>query len=89
MAHKITHKAEIDTIFDLAIEVVFWNQGFQRKGYATIVASAMIEECLKRNFTIHWHCWKTNIGSIKTALKIGFELKNEESVLSLALIKEK
>jgi RimJ/RimL family protein N-acetyltransferase len=63
-------------------------EGFQRKGYATIVASAMIEECLKRNYTIHWHCWKTNIGSIKTAVKIGFDLKNEESVLCLALIKE-
>ncbi|NHK32132.1 MAG: GNAT family N-acetyltransferase [Asgard group archaeon] len=63
-------------------------EGFQRKGYATIVASAMIEECLKRNYIIHWHCWKTNIGSIKTAIKIGFDLKNEEPVLSLDLIKE-
>ncbi|NHJ38581.1 MAG: GNAT family N-acetyltransferase [Asgard group archaeon] len=63
--------------------------GYQRKGFATIVASAMIEECLKRHYTIHWHCWATNLGSVKTAVKIGFELVNEDPVLSLALLEEK
>ena len=32
MANQITHKIEIDTFFHLAIEVAFWDQGFQRKG---------------------------------------------------------
>ena len=59
--------------------------GFKRKGYATLVASATIEECLKRNYTIHWHCWETHISSVKTAVKIGFELKNQDPVLSLTL----
>jgi len=72
----------IDDHCELYIETF---EGYQKKGYGTLVASAVIEECLKKNYIVHWHCWESNIGSIKTALKVGFDLKGKDVVLKLPI----
>jgi hypothetical protein len=47
---------------------------YQKQGIATVTASALIEYALSKGIThIGWHCYKNNIPSIKTALKIGFK----------------
>lgn len=48
--------------------------GFQRRGLATIVASAVIEKALSQGITqIGWHCFARNHASIATAEKVGFQ----------------
>ena len=48
---------------------------FQRKGYAEIVCREAIKEVIKFNYDhINWHCDVSNIGSNKTALKLGFKM---------------
>ncbi len=47
---------------------------FQRRGYATLVASAFIEKAYSLGINlIGWHCYTDNIPSVATALKAGFE----------------
>lgn len=46
---------------------------YQRRGFASIVGAATIESCLTRYKSIRWICTSTNIGSYKTAEKIGYE----------------
>ncbi|NPE09531.1 MAG: GNAT family N-acetyltransferase [Asgard group archaeon] len=67
----------IDNNCEIYIETF---EGFKKKGYASLVASAVIEKCLRNNCIIHWHCWETNIGSVKTAEKVGFEFKGKDVV---------
>lgn len=51
------------------------DEEFRRKGLATIVVSACIKFCLSNGINhIGWHCFETNIGSIKTAEKVGFRM---------------
>jgi len=47
---------------------------YQKHGFGTIVGSATSEYALKHYKTIGWNCSVGNIGSNKTAQKIGFEL---------------
>lgn len=44
----------------------------QRRGYATLVAAACVEQAYDRRLTPHWHCWQDNKASIAVAEKIGF-----------------
>lgn len=76
----------IDNNCELYIETF---EGYKKKGFASLVVSAVIEESLQRNYTVHWHCWETNIGSVKTAEKVGFELKGKDVVLKMPLVIEK
>ncbi|MGD2248247.1 MAG: GNAT family N-acetyltransferase [Candidatus Methanofastidiosia archaeon] len=47
---------------------------YQKQGIATVTASALIEYALSKGIThIGWHCYKNNVPSVKTALKIGFK----------------
>ena len=46
---------------------------YQRRGFASIVGAATVEYCLSKYKTIRWICNSTNIGSCKTAEKIGYE----------------
>ena len=63
---------------DKNIEVSIATRGeYQRKGFGTIVGSATSEYCISKYKTVGWHCAKKNIGSIKTAEKIGFKRKHE------------
>ncbi len=57
-------------------------EGFKRKGYAETVCSETIKEIFNIGYdTLNWHCHTHNIGSSKTALKLGFN-KVEETHLA-------
>lgn len=46
---------------------------YRRKGLGAIVVAAMVDYCLSEGIEeIHWSCVDTNIGSIRTAEKVGF-----------------
>lgn len=50
------------------------SQPYQRRGFATLLASAFIEEAISRGISyIGWHCYASNAPSVATALKVGFE----------------
>jgi hypothetical protein len=47
---------------------------FRKRGLATITVAATVDYCLSNGFTsVGWHCGDDNIGSWKTAEKVGFE----------------
>jgi RimJ/RimL family protein N-acetyltransferase len=47
---------------------------YRRQGLGTLVAAAMVDECLSRGLTeIGWHCWSHNLASAATAEKVGFQ----------------
>ena len=54
---------------------------FQKKGIATVMAFMLIEMGLQKGYSIYWDCFKDNIASIKTALKLGFTLDMEYEIL--------
>jgi RimJ/RimL family protein N-acetyltransferase len=56
---------------------------FQRKGIAFAMASLLVELGLEKNYDIYWDSYSTNIASIKTARKVGFELEMEYEILHL------
>lgn len=43
----------------------------RKQGMATIAASACVNHCSENGFTLHWHCWNNNEGSIALAAKPG------------------
>lgn len=47
-------------------------QKYQRKGHATIVTKAFVENASKEKMKAYWDSYTKNIPSIKTALKIGY-----------------
>ena len=50
----------------------------RRKGLAAVAVAATVEHCLNHGFSaIGWHCNADNVGSYKTAEKVGFERKRE------------
>ena len=56
---------------EVGIETV---EGYRRRGFATLTASALIEYAIANGITtIGWHCWADNEASIATARKVGFE----------------
>lgn len=61
----------MEKMFGIGIEVY---PEFQRMGFATLLASALVEEGEKQGYQIYWDCLQNNQGSVKTALKVGFRL---------------
>ncbi|WP_242942304.1 GNAT family N-acetyltransferase [Hathewaya proteolytica] len=54
------------------------DEGYRKNGFATIVVSVCIKYCMENNIDhIWWHCFESNIGSQKTAEKVGFKLCKE------------
>ncbi|MFW9820718.1 MAG: GNAT family N-acetyltransferase [Candidatus Thorarchaeota archaeon] len=63
---------------DNCIEVgIATREEYQGRGFASIVGSATAEYCLSKYKSLGWHCLATNIGSYKTAEKIGYERVRE------------
>jgi GNAT superfamily N-acetyltransferase len=57
-------------------------EAYQRQGVATHVASAVIQRAFADDATeIGWHCWASNIPSIATALKLGFQKELDYPVI--------
>ncbi len=49
------------------------DENYWRRGFATATVAATVEYCLSHGFTeIGWHTGTTNVGSYKTAEKVGF-----------------
>jgi RimJ/RimL family protein N-acetyltransferase len=46
---------------------------YRRRGFASITASALIEECLRQGRQPNWECFWENEESTALALKLGFE----------------
>jgi len=50
----------------------------RRRGLAAVAVAATVEHCLSDGFsTVGWHCNADNVGSWKTAEKVGFERNRE------------
>ena len=65
--------------YELGIETM---EAYRRQGIATHVASAVITRAFAEGATeIGWHCWASNIPSIATALKLGFQKELEYPVI--------
>ena len=47
--------------------------GYRKKGYATAMASAFVEHCLKVNIKPYWDSYANNYASIRVAEKIGLK----------------
>ncbi len=57
----------------------------RRRGLATVAVAATVEFCFAQGFTsVGWHCMNDNIGSWKTAEKVGF-MKERDYVFHLVL----
>jgi GNAT superfamily N-acetyltransferase len=66
--------------YELGIETI---EAYQRQGIATHVASAVIQRAFAEGATeIGWHCWASNIASIATALKLGFQKELDYPVIT-------
>lgn len=53
-------------------------EGFRRKGYAEILSRETIRELIQLGYDrFNWHCHADNIGSSKTALRLGFRKVDE------------
>jgi len=51
---------------------------YRRRGLAAVAAAATVEHCLSHGFTsVGWHCEQENVGSWKTAEKVGFQRTRE------------
>lgn len=55
-------------------------QKYQRRGFATLTALAFVDHCVANGITPHWDSWDDNIGSIRVAEKVGFELVEKYEV---------
>jgi len=50
-------------------------EAYQGRGYALLVASALIDECQERGLRPNWACWPERQASLALAKKLGFEEK--------------
>jgi len=57
---------------------VITHPAHRRRGLATVAVAATVEHCLGHGFSaVGWHCNANNVGSWKTAEKVGFERSRE------------
>ncbi|MCE7743674.1 MAG: GNAT family N-acetyltransferase [Candidatus Heimdallarchaeota archaeon] len=62
---------------DIEVNGIATKAEYQRRDFASIVGAATVEYCLPRYKSIWWICSSHNIGSYKTAEKIGYERVGE------------
>jgi GNAT superfamily N-acetyltransferase len=49
------------------------DEKYRNKGFGTLVASALVRQCVSRDLIPSWHCGDDNLPSLAVAEKIGFE----------------
>lgn len=78
---KIVSMSLVDCIVDDRIEIgVKTEKEYQKRGLGSIATAAAVSSCISKGINkIGWHCVDTNIGSIKTAEKVGFKLVKKYS----------
>lgn len=79
--NKIVSMSLVDCIVDDRIEIgVKTEKEYRNRGLGAIVTAATVSSSISKGIKkIGWHCVDTNIGSIKTAEKVGFQLINKYS----------
>jgi len=55
-------------------------QKYQRREFATLTGYAFVDHCISNDIIPHWDSWDDNIGSIRVAEKVGFELAEKYEV---------
>ena len=61
----------MDDILEIGIQTI---DGLQGKGYSAYTCCRLIDYCIENGLTPLWSCKKDNIGSMKLAQKLGFEV---------------
>lgn len=64
----------LDNNLEIGIETI---PEFRKRGYAEIVCTALIDYCIANNFIPVWSCRLENVGSVKLAEKLGFEISRK------------
>lgn len=62
--------------------------GYRERGLATRVVSACVDACHSAGWSIHWHCWSDNRGSVRLAEKHGFTLASASPILRVRNLDE-
>jgi RimJ/RimL family protein N-acetyltransferase len=57
------------------------DENYRKQGFATIVTAAAAEYCISKNIDLRWFCNAQNIGSWKTAEKVGFRKIREQTII--------
>ncbi|RPI81148.1 MAG: GNAT family N-acetyltransferase [Chloroflexi bacterium] len=62
---------------------------YQKRGLGTVVGSAFVEQAIARGYNqIGWHCWKRNIPSWRTALRIGYHKTRDYPTYYVPVVEE-
>ncbi len=61
----------LDKVLEIGIQTV---DGLYGKGYSSLTCCRLIDYCLDNELEPVWACKKDNLGSVKLAQKLGFEL---------------
>jgi tetratricopeptide (TPR) repeat protein len=57
---------------------IITHPAYRRRGLAAVAVAATVEHCLSHGFSaVGWHCNAQNVGSWKTAEKVGFQRNRE------------
>lgn len=77
--HEVVAWCHPDCVAGDAIDVgIITHPAHRRRGLAAAAVAATVEYCLSHGFSaVGWHCNADNVGSWKTAEKVGFERNRE------------
>ncbi len=77
--NQVVSRCLADCMVGEQIDVgIITHSAHRRKGLAAIAAAATVEHCLGHGFSaVGWHCDADNIGSWRTAEKVGFKRNRE------------
>lgn len=56
---------------------------YQKRGFANIVVAAFVKYCKQHSVVANWDCFDDNLGSLKTAERIGFRQTMSYTFLSI------
>jgi RimJ/RimL family protein N-acetyltransferase len=77
--NQIVAQCMADCVADEQMDIgITTAPAYRRKGLAAIATAATVEHCLTHGFkAVGWHCNAENVGSWKTAEKVGFKRNRE------------
>jgi GNAT superfamily N-acetyltransferase len=81
ISYCVVHESEVvswcncDCVAGARIDVgIFTQPAYRRRGLGTAAVAATVEKCLEQGYkAVGWHCNADNIGSWKTAERVGFK----------------
>ncbi|NIM95863.1 MAG: GNAT family N-acetyltransferase [Anaerolineales bacterium] len=85
VSYCVVHEGEVvswcvpDCVAEDQIEVgIITHPAHRRRGLASVAVAVTVEHCLNHGFSkVGWHCVSDNVGSWKTAERVGFERSRE------------